>query len=143
MKKKSICIALLLCSFVSTAALASPIFSQLVVFGDSLSDTGTNAVLFDRLAAGARTSVPLTPTDLGPSSPYRSDRYSNGPVWVEPFAHAFALSARASLLGGSNYAHGGARVGPDGARRYRRHCSAKSVSSSQIPPGRRPRTACM
>lgn len=97
------------------AALASPIFSQLVVFGDSLSDTGNNAVLFDRLAAGARTSVPLTPTDLVPSSPYRSDRYSNGPVWVAPFADAFGLSARASLLGGSNYAHGGARVGPDGA----------------------------
>ncbi|MCO6440174.1 MAG: SGNH/GDSL hydrolase family protein [Nitrococcus mobilis] len=114
MKKKIVCIALLLCSFISAAALGSPVYGRLVVFGDSLSDTGNNAVLFDRFFGGARTSVPLTPPDLVPSPPYQTNRYSNGPVWAEPFADALGLSAQASRLGGTNYAHGGARVGSTG-----------------------------
>jgi len=46
---------------------------------------------------------------------YASDRYSNGPVWVEQLADGLGLSATASRLGGTNYAYGGARTGPAGS----------------------------
>lgn len=111
MKKKIIFSALLLCWLVPAGALASPIYNQLVVFGDSLSDSGNNAVLFDQFGGGVRTPVPLTSSDLIPTAPYQSNRYSNGSVWVEQLADELGLSARASLLGGTNYAYGGARVG--------------------------------
>lgn len=111
MKNKIPSIVLLLCWLIPAGALASPVYSRLVVFGDSLSDSGNNAVLFDRFGGGARTPVPLTPPDIIPTAPYQSDRYSNGPVWVEQFAGELGLSAQASLLGGTNYAYGGARAG--------------------------------
>lgn len=71
-------------------------FSQLIAFGDSLSDTGNiNA---------ANPGVPFPP--------YYPGRFSNGPVWVEYLATSLGLSANASLLGGTNYAFGGAPTGP-------------------------------
>ena len=57
-------------------------FDALVVFGDSLSDTGN------------------------------AGRFSNGPVWVEGLAESLGLSARPSQAGGLNYAIGGARLDP-------------------------------
>ncbi|MDN5936901.1 MAG: SGNH/GDSL hydrolase family protein, partial [Nitrosospira sp.] len=111
MKNKITFIALLLCWLMSAGALASPIYSQLVVLGDSFSDSGNNAALFDKFLGGARTSVPLPASDIIPYAPYPSNRYSNGPVWVEQLADELGLSAQASLLGGTNYAYGGARVG--------------------------------
>jgi phospholipase/lecithinase/hemolysin len=71
----------------SLAALAftpSPAsaFDEIVVFGDSLSDTGN------------------------------AGRFSNGPVWVEGVANALGLSVRPSEVGGTNYAIGGARLDP-------------------------------
>jgi phospholipase/lecithinase/hemolysin len=81
-------------------ALAVPSFSQIVVFGDSLSDTGnTQAVLgtFAPIANAAGYGA--------------NGRFSNGPVWHEPLAQGLGLSpATRSRSGGSNYAHGGARV---------------------------------
>lgn len=107
MKKKILSVVLLLCWLMPAGAFASPLYSQLVVFGDSLSDSGNNAVLF----GGVRTPVPLTPPNIIPTAPYPSGRYSNGPVWVEQLASDLGLSVQASLLGGTNYAYGGARVG--------------------------------
>jgi outer membrane lipase/esterase len=71
----------------AVAALAltpSPVsaFDEIVVFGDSLSDTGN------------------------------AGRFSNGPVWVEGVARALGLSVRPSEAGGTNYAIGGARLDP-------------------------------
>ncbi|MDN5849914.1 MAG: SGNH/GDSL hydrolase family protein [Nitrococcus sp.] len=91
--------------------LANPAYSQLayiqlVVFGDSFSDSGNNAVVF----GAERTPVPLTPPDIIPAAPYQSERYSNGPVWAEQLAEELGLGVVASLLGGTNYAYGGARV---------------------------------
>ena len=98
------------------AALAAP-FTGLVIFGDSLSDTGNNAIVFDNvigppLPAGTlRTPVPIASPAFIPDFPYASGRYSNGPVWVEQVAASLGLRAAPSLAGGSNFAYGGARVG--------------------------------
>jgi outer membrane lipase/esterase len=54
-------------------------FKDLVVFGDSLSDTGN------------------------------AGRFSNGPVWVEVIADRIDVDLQPSRLGGTNYAVGGAR----------------------------------
>ena len=57
-------------------------FDEIVIFGDSLSDTGN------------------------------AGRFSNGPVWVEGVANGLGLSVRPSELDGTNYAIGGARLDP-------------------------------
>ena len=57
-----------------------PVFQQLVVMGDSLSDMGN------------------------------AGRFSNGPVWVEQLAEALNLPLKASQHGGQNFAVGGARI---------------------------------
>jgi phospholipase/lecithinase/hemolysin len=92
-------------------------YSGLVVFGDSLADSGNNAIVFDLLAAPLppgtlRTPTPLSAADIIPIFPYASGRYSNGPVWVEHLAAALDLSAAPFLAGGSNFAFGGARSAP-------------------------------
>lgn len=86
----------------ATTAVAGPIFSDIVVFGDSLSDTGNT-----------RANVPLgsletvaTLAGYGPNG-----RFSNGNVWHEYLADGLGISAASrSSAGGNNYAYGGARV---------------------------------
>ena len=77
----------------------APIPDNIIVFGDSLSDTG-NAFEATRHAEP-------------PSPPYFDGRFSNGPVWVEDFAARFGLKADPALRGGTNYAVGGAKIGTD------------------------------
>lgn len=89
-------------------------YSSMVVFGDSLADSGNNALVLDQLAGGVRTPTPLAGPAI-PSFPYASNRYSNGPVWVEYLASSLGLSAQPSLAGGTNFAFGGARTGPAGS----------------------------
>lgn len=104
---------------VAWPASAAPTFSSLVIFADSLGDTGNNAYVFDNVPGpwpvGARTATPIPNDSFVPTFPYASDRYSNGPVWVEGLAAGLGLSAQASLLGGTNFAFGGARSGPAGS----------------------------
>jgi len=112
------------CLAASGSALGG--YSGLFIFGDSLSDTGNNAFVFDVVGLSAnpplpagtlRTPVPTPSDTFVPQFPYATPvggRYSNGPVWAESFATALGLSALASNLGGTNYAYGGARVGPLG-----------------------------
>ena len=78
-------------------------FSNMFVFGDSLSDTHN---LF--IATGG--ALP----DLK-QGPYFDGRYSNGPLWVETLAADLGLpnGAKAYLAGGNNYAFAGARTGID------------------------------
>ncbi len=78
----------------STTSVAGP-FSNLYVFGDSLSDTGALAV--------------IAPTAC-PSAPYFDCRFSNGPVWVENLAADLGVSASTAYAGGTNYAIGGQRT---------------------------------
>jgi outer membrane lipase/esterase len=107
-------------TFASGAVQALP-YSNLVIFGDSLADTGNNAAVFDTEIAPPgtppgtlRTPTPIPSNDFIATFPYAEKRYSNGPVWVEQFADSLGLSAQASLLGGTNFAFGGARTGPSG-----------------------------
>ena len=102
--------AFIFLAFVSHLAQALP-YPSLVVFGDSLTDSGNNAA-----ALGPnRTPTPIASPDFIPTLPYASNRYSNGPVWVEQLATKWALTAAPSLLGGTNYAFGGAETGPAGS----------------------------
>lgn len=89
-------------------------YSNLVVFGDSLADSGNNAVLANIYYGGARDPAPFIGPQV-PTLPYASGTYSNGPVWTQYFANSLGMSLTPSLLGGNNYAFGGARVGVDGS----------------------------
>lgn len=88
-----------------SAALAG--YSNLFVFGDSLSDSGNNAFLTMN-----RTPVPISGNDFVATFPYNSGRYTNAQVWAELLAASLGLSATASLAGGTDYAFGGATTGP-------------------------------
>jgi phospholipase/lecithinase/hemolysin len=77
------------------AAARGP-FSKVVVFGDSLSDTG-NAFI------ATRHTIP-------PSPPYFQGRFSNGPVWVEDLAAALEHDVVPFLAGGTNFAFGSAQT---------------------------------
>jgi len=105
---------------VSTTAFAGA-FTGLVVFGESLSDSGNNAFVFDNVigppqpAGSLRTPVPVPGPDFIPTFPYASGRYSNGPVWAERLAANLGVTAAPSLAGGSDYAFAGARSGPSGS----------------------------
>ena len=86
--------SLILCVTASSAWAVS--FSNIVVFGDSLSDTGN---LFTATSGNA-------PQEAGGA--YFAGRFSNGPVWVEQLAKRLGLPAPTpSFLGGTNYAWGG------------------------------------
>ena len=89
------------CLAVAVAALAGApawavTYTSLTIFGDSLSDTGN---VFAATGGGV----------AGP--PYDQGRFSDGPVWVDHLAAGLGLSAVPSVLGGNNYAWGGARTG--------------------------------
>jgi cholinesterase len=66
----------------SASAQDPPPFDHIVVFGDSLSDTGN------------------------------AGRFSNGPVWVEQLAARLEVALRPTQAGGLNFAVGGARLDP-------------------------------
>jgi phospholipase/lecithinase/hemolysin len=72
-------------------------YSNAYYFGDSLSDTGN-------VFAATGGAVP--------AAPYFNGRFSDGPVWVETLASGLGLplTSTASLLGGNNFAWGGART---------------------------------
>jgi outer membrane lipase/esterase len=75
-------------------------FSDLVIFGDSLSDTG-NIFAFTQNRQ---------PFPIPPSGPYFAGRFSNGPNYADDLAAFLGLQATSSLLGGDNFAVGGART---------------------------------
>lgn len=101
--------ALALAAFVSLPVEAGP-FGSLIVFGDSLSDNGNNAAagLYDPLQV-------VTGNSYVPSFTYAPRTYSNGPVWASDFASLLGLSLAPSLLGGTDFAFGGATTGTPGS----------------------------
>ena len=96
-------------------------YSSLYVFGDSLSDSGNNAVVL----APNVTPVPITGNAFIPTYPYASGHYTNGEVWAQTLASMFGLNAKPSLLGGTDFAFGGAQTGPLGPI---------SLSRGAVPP---------
>jgi outer membrane lipase/esterase len=88
-------------ALLASPAAAGPI-QQIIVFGDSLSDTGN---------VFAATGGQFPPPAYG----YDNGRFSNGPVWVERLANRLGVGAPTpSLTGGSNYAFGGATSATSG-----------------------------
>lgn len=92
------------------AAVCAPVaqaYSQLFVFGDSLSDNGNNA-----LAIGVDASQVVTGNGYVPTFPYAAGSYTNAAVWTQSFAATFGLAPLLpSLAGGTNFAFGGAQTG--------------------------------
>lgn len=80
---------------ISSTATAQTCYSDLIAFGDSMTDTGN-----------------ITSATLLPSLPYAPGRFSDGPIWLEGLAGDLGLMAINSVSGGGNYAWGGARTGP-------------------------------
>ena len=89
-------------SLVPVLATAGP-FRGVVVFGDSLSDSGNVFAATKPVLAKA---IPVSP-------PYFQGRFSNGPVWVDILAEHLGLPLRPFLQGGTNFAFGGAATGFD------------------------------
>ncbi|MEX2306047.1 MAG: SGNH/GDSL hydrolase family protein [Pirellulales bacterium] len=84
----------LLCMTV-LSSVAGP-FTQLVIFGDSLSDIG---------------NVAQSTGGLYPGRYYYNNRFSNGPVYADALATGLGLSPPVhSRAGGDNFAHGGAKT---------------------------------
>jgi len=106
--KRSLFVAFLLLSAGMSNPSAGDEFSNLFVFGDSLSDSGNNAAAL----APNVTPVPISGNSFIPFFPYASGRYTNAQVWAQLLASSLGVSAAPSLLGGTDYAFGGALTGP-------------------------------
>jgi phospholipase/lecithinase/hemolysin len=78
-----------------TAQAATPRYDNLYVFGDSYCDVGN-------IFAATGGAVP--------GAPYYNGRFSNGPIWLDHVAGFLGVPLKASLLGGTDYAFGGAWV---------------------------------
>jgi outer membrane lipase/esterase len=89
------------------------LYNSMVVFGDSLSDSGNNA-----LVIGTQPNGPITNSYV-PTFPYAiSGVYSNGPVWASDAASMLGVPLTPSGplgTGGTNFAYGGATTGPLGS----------------------------
>jgi outer membrane lipase/esterase len=104
---------ILTASFTSTASAAFN-FSQMISFGDSLSDTG-NVYLATGCHVGAPTCA-AGAVDVAPSQSYWNGRFQDGPAWNEAMASQLGIAAPTpSLAQGTNFAFGGARTAVDGS----------------------------
>jgi outer membrane lipase/esterase len=72
-------------------------YNDFIVFGASLSDTGN-------------VYTATNGSDPGPSPSYYLGRWSNGPLWIDNVAQSYGKEVKAALLGGTNYAYGGAKT---------------------------------
>src|SRR5437773_1349091 len=89
----------------SVPAGASP-YTSMIVFGDSLSDSGNDALL-----VGSTAQV-ITGNTYIPGNPYApGTTFSNGPVWASDVASALNVPLVPSVAGGTNFAFGGATTG--------------------------------
>ena len=92
----------------SLPATAS-IYDSLIVFGDSLSDSGNAAI-----AVGSAAQT-ISGNGYVPKQPYIvngfSGTFSNGPVWATDVAKALNLPLSPSFAGGTNFALGGSTSG--------------------------------
>lgn len=101
-----------LCAAALSAA-AGP-YSSLVVFGDSLSDSGNNALLLTAMYGGSLPPVNIPNDGSYSQIPSSAGTYSNGMVWTQYLAQSLGVGLSPSLIGGGNFAYGGAETGVDG-----------------------------
>jgi len=95
-KSSSIAIMAVVFGLASMAAHAvTASYDALYVFGDSYCDVGN---IFTA-TGGAE-----------PAAPYYDGRFSNGPIWLDHVAGFLGVPLKAYLLGGTDYAFGGAWV---------------------------------
>jgi phospholipase/lecithinase/hemolysin len=90
---KYLALTFVLFSVPATASL----FSNVYIFGDSLSDTGNTAQATGNLLGG--------PVGYG-----NNRRFSNGILWHEYLSNELELPTTSSAFGGNNYAYGGAEL---------------------------------
>ncbi|KQY89300.1 SGNH/GDSL hydrolase family protein [Pelomonas sp. Root1444] len=95
-------------------SVSASTYSGLVVFGDSLSDSGNNALVLSQ--GGTQGLPPVVIAGDGSYSriPSATGTYSNGPVWTQYLAQSLGLPLAPSVAGGNNYAFGGAQTSIDG-----------------------------
>ena len=102
------------CCYVALFALALPTegkatpFDNIFVLGDSLSDQGNISI--------ATLGIAPDPTH------YFNGRFSNGPIYTDLLSQQLGLPLGPSLLGGNNFAFGGART-------------TYNVAENFLPPG--------
>jgi thermolabile hemolysin len=96
MKRFSIVCGLIIASALAPVRAIAATFSQLVVYGDSLSDLGR--------AADATSAFP--PEFRFPPYPNGGGRFSNGPIWVEYLARELGIPSNPA----TNFAIGGAKT---------------------------------
>jgi phospholipase/lecithinase/hemolysin len=107
--KLLICLVFVVC--VSNNGMAQ-MYSELVVFGDSLSDAGNVLI---RTQAMPEKYHADPPAELG----YFQGRATNGPNWVDHLADLMSIPRpTASESGGLNYAFAGARTGSGTNERF-------------------------
>ena len=94
------------------SAHALPSYDDLIVFGDSLSDTGNAANFVEGAGFDLQPLYFTEPPDLVPDAPYEvSRKFTNdGPIWVETLGAALGLPTTpfSDPAGGTVYAIGGA-----------------------------------
>jgi phospholipase/lecithinase/hemolysin len=91
-------------AFSATAPASALTPTQYIVFGDSFLDAGN-------------VEAAVGPIFTDPSLGYWEGRFSDGPTWIDLLSYAqFGHPTRASLLGGTNFAVGGARGSGDDAQ---------------------------
>jgi phospholipase/lecithinase/hemolysin len=106
--KRSVLVSVVAFALLIPLSAARGGYSSLFVFGDSLSDSGNNFLALQRQV----TPVPIPGNSFIPFFPYASGHYTNDQVWAQIVATSLDLSATPSLLGGTDYAFGGATTGP-------------------------------
>ncbi len=92
------------------AAAPASAFTDVFVFGDSLSDSGNTISNFDSLPLGTCGNGAVYP-----NPPFVGGACTNGPTWVEALATdpSLGLAAEPATGGGTNYAVGGATAASD------------------------------
>jgi phospholipase/lecithinase/hemolysin len=93
----------------------TPKFTAIYAFGDSLSDAGNLWNLTQATGTVEPVSPPYYLESYGVVGPITSDGvvFSNGPTWVQDLSLTLGLGTlEPSLLGGTDYAYGGAETGP-------------------------------
>jgi len=95
------------------SASAGP-YSGLVVFGDSLSDSGNNYLLLTNAFGGSLPPVVVPNDGFYSKIPSAAGTYSNGMVWTQYLAQSLGVALAPSIAGGTNFAYGGAQTGVDG-----------------------------